>query len=525
MDLKLALCLAAAALSSCSTFASRNEPLKPRGNTPVPDARASFVLTHDRGEKDVLVLLALSGGGSRAAYFSGLVMLRMQQVFPDIDLLAEVDAISSVSGGSLPAAYYAVSKDPDVKLAQKPGVAVLTNTKLSYHADTHRLSIKSKLDEGELLKVRSQFLNERDLRQFDRLVRQWQVRSNREWNEDTVKKLMSKNYISSWYGNMFWPDNIVLYGLTSYDRSDVMAQVFADSLFDVYPTGQDLEMRDLNPERPYLILNATNATEKVNNQYMKFGSVFTFTHEDFKSWAGSDILSYPVANAVMASAAFPAVFKYVTLRDYREDNDCAYEEKCFLHVFDGGNADNLGLTSLKRIIENKSLMNEKGYRKIVIILVDSYIKSRGVDRDNYEPPLSALTSVMDATDSLLETNREHLLNEFRDGPSIKVRTDRIGGRLDSQEKRLSDDLKKKLIFYHIRFEDSHRRNQLEKIPTNFKIEKDHRDAIENAVNELLTTENTCLNRIRNIVLNQEDPKGSADQESYCTWSPPGEMTH
>ena len=240
---------------------------------------------------------------------------------------------------------------------------------------------------------------------------------------------MSKNYISSWRGNMFWPDNIVLYGLTSYDRSDVMAQVFADSLFDVYPTGQDLEMRDLNPERPYLILNATNATEKANNKYMKFGSVFTFTHEDFKSWAGSDILSYPVANAVMASAAFPAVFKYVTLRDYREDNDCAYEEKCFLHVFDGGNADNLGLTSLKRIIENKSLMNEKGYRKIVIILVDSYIKSRGVDRDNYEPPLSALTSVMDATDSLLETNREHLLNEFRDGPSMQFRTDRIGGRL------------------------------------------------------------------------------------------------
>ena len=360
MDLKLALCLAAAALSGCSTFASRNEPLKPRESTPVPDTRASFVLTHDRGEKDVLVLLALSGGGSRAAYFSGLVMLRMQQVFPDIDLLAEVDAISSVSGGSLPAAYYAVSKDPDVKLAQEPGAAVLTNTKLSYHANTRRLSIKSKLDEGELPEVRSQFLNERDLRQFDRLVRQWQVRSNREWDEKTVKGLMSKNYISLWRGNMFWPDNIVLYPLTSYDRSDVMAQVFADNLFDVYPTGQDLEMRDLNPERPYLILNATNATEKVNDKYMKFGSIFTFTHEDFESSAGSDILSYPVANAVMASAAFPAVFKYVTLRDYRKDNGCDDKKDCFLHVFDGGNSDNLGLTSLKRIIQDESLMRKKG---------------------------------------------------------------------------------------------------------------------------------------------------------------------
>jgi predicted acylesterase/phospholipase RssA len=493
MDLRLALCLGAVALGGCSTFASRNEAL---GDAPLPDTRASFVLTHDRGEKDVLVLLALSGGGSRAAYFSGSVMLRLQQVFQDIDLLAEVDAISSVSGGSLPAAYYAVSKDPAVKLVQEPGAAVRTHPKLHYDAEKRQLRITSALNDAECRELRHQFPNERDLRQFERLVQQWPAPSNREWNEDTVKKLMSQDYISSWFGNWFWPDNIVLYWLTAYDRSDIMAQTFADNLFDVYPTGQDLRMRDLNPERPHLILNATNATEKVNDRYyMKFGSVFTFTHEDFERWTGSDILSYPVANAVMASAAFPAVFKYVTLRDYRKDNGCDDKKDCFLHVFDGGNADNLGLSSLKRIIRDRG----KGYRKIVIILVDSYVPSRGVDRNSYEPRLSALTSVADATDSLLEVNRKHLLDEFQADPSGK------------------------LFFYHVRFEDSSQHNRLKEISTNFSIEKCHQDAIDYAVNELLTQENVCLNRIRNIVLNQEDPKGLAGQKAYCTWKAPEGM--
>src|SRR5204863_4300210 len=46
--------------------------------------------------------IAISGGGSRSANYSAAVMFELQR----LGLLEKVDAISSVSGGSLTAAYY-----------------------------------------------------------------------------------------------------------------------------------------------------------------------------------------------------------------------------------------------------------------------------------------------------------------------------------------------------------------------------------------------------------------------------------
>jgi predicted acylesterase/phospholipase RssA len=51
--------------------------------------------------------LAISGGGSRSANFSAAAMFELQR----LGLLEKVDAISSVSGGSLTAAYYCLSDD------------------------------------------------------------------------------------------------------------------------------------------------------------------------------------------------------------------------------------------------------------------------------------------------------------------------------------------------------------------------------------------------------------------------------
>ncbi len=115
------------------------------------ESKASFIVKPDRGDPKMLMVLALSGGGSRAAYWSASVMLRLEQVFKDeqLNLLQQVDAISAVSGGALPAAYYAISTEPGV---------------ISAH--------------------------------------------DRIWNENIVKELMAQDYISRWIGNWFWPTNI-----------------------------------------------------------------------------------------------------------------------------------------------------------------------------------------------------------------------------------------------------------------------------------------------------------------------------
>jgi predicted acylesterase/phospholipase RssA len=113
----LCLALLIANLGGGCTFV--NEPLNPM-DTPV-DARrsnhthAALLRSSDAAPPAAppsandgwFVGLAISGGGSRSANFSAAVMFELQR----LGLLDKVDAISSVSGGSLTAAYYCLNGD------------------------------------------------------------------------------------------------------------------------------------------------------------------------------------------------------------------------------------------------------------------------------------------------------------------------------------------------------------------------------------------------------------------------------
>lgn len=348
------------------------------------------IMRDPKRNKDVLVLLALSGGGSRAAYFSALSMLEMEKIKLNIggvksDVLHEVDVISSVSGGSLAGAYYAVSYDPGSECA------------------------------GYL---------------------------NRPWNKAEVRRLMTMDFRWRWLGRWFYPHNIARYWLTKWDRTDIMAKVFADKLFDKI-TGFDLTLGELNPLRPNLILNTTSGVED-KPMGIRFGEVFTFTTEDFARICSS-VDKYSVAHAVMATAAFPGVFNFVTLRNYcwkdamHESQNPVYQNfvggsaenlglisRRYLHVFDGGNADNLGLTSLKRVIW-RSLKDHDTqpflpYKNVIVIMVDSFTDYHGVDPKEPDPrtrfDFIMDTNAMDALNCLLQANRKRLLDEFAQGNGI-----------------------------------------------------------------------------------------------------------
>jgi predicted acylesterase/phospholipase RssA len=71
----------------------------------VPNVVASPGPPQDRHNDGCFVGLALSGGGSRSANFSAACMFQLQR----LGLLDRADYISSVSGGSLPAAYYCLN--------------------------------------------------------------------------------------------------------------------------------------------------------------------------------------------------------------------------------------------------------------------------------------------------------------------------------------------------------------------------------------------------------------------------------
>lgn len=73
-----------------------------RGKSAPTDTAASWKLGEAQTKDGRFIGLALSGGGSRSANFSAAVLLELQR----LGILDQVDVISAVSGGALPAAYY-----------------------------------------------------------------------------------------------------------------------------------------------------------------------------------------------------------------------------------------------------------------------------------------------------------------------------------------------------------------------------------------------------------------------------------
>lgn len=387
----------------------------------VEPSRASLQFRDDRGNPDVLVLLALSGGGSRAAYFSSAVMFRLQTVFPEINLLKEVDAISSVSGGSLPAAYYCLSRD---------------------QADPSSTN---------------------GVRQI--------------WKETDVKTAMQKNFIRKWIIQWFMPQNFVRYWFTNYTRTDTMAGIFEHDLFGSSQLGSKLTFRDLNPERPYLILNSTDATHVETEDEDTF-RLFTFTEQDFSEKLGSNINDHSVGHGVMASAAFPGAFNYVTLPNQTADSQ-------FVHLFDGGAFDNLGLSAVDAVAG----FNWDRYKKLVVIVVDAYVSSQGVPADKRDPRsfFSHIidTNFLDTYDSLLKANRQNMLNWFK-------------------QEVLADKYKQKdPTLCHLTFKaipNATLRAGVNAIPTDFAISSEAARNLDRAAEMLVSTDTKCFQDIKASLL-------------------------
>lgn len=411
-------------LNSCAPWISHSNE-KNKNKDDLVYTRASFDIQENRGKDDVLVLLALSGGGSRAAYFSGMVMIELDKLFDNVDLLKEVDMISSVSGGSLPAAYYCLSRDPSSQATVKDFLwpePDLDQSKVSevapqamFDKETNLFTITGEMTQAQKKGILNLLNDQRNQEKINDLSKISNI-NRRIWDYDHVNKGMKKNYEKRLLGSMFLPHNILLYWTSPWDRSDILAQVFADNLFDSGAMfdpklNNDFKFEHLNAERPYLILNATDGTENTSEEH-HFGNVFTFTKTEFEE-KGSDIREFPISKAVTASAAFPGLFNYVTLRDYSKNN----KKNVYVHVFDGGNADNLGIKSLKKAIDE----NQKKFKNIIVILVDAFVNaSGGIDRNKKDGRkgyfLTRIVDMnfLDSLDILLQTKRDEQISLFKE---------------------------------------------------------------------------------------------------------------
>ena len=296
--------------------------------------RFANAVSHTNSD-ELMVVLAFSGGGTRAAAVSYGVLQELAATdvgarSKEHRLLDDVQMVSAVSGGSITAAYYTLWGD----------------------------------------------------RIFSDYESQFLKRSNRN--------RLFLRLISPW--------NLARFTSPKFCSSDMAAEYYDHLLFKG-ATFADLTPR---PGRPFLIVNATD---------LAIGARFEFTQDQF-DLLSSDLSRFPIARAVAASAAFPLFFAPVILKNYSADHptpepdfiqsvlsnpaassrlkDLALQERSyvdgdqrkFIHLVDGGIADNLGL---RGPIERAIKLEEPGVtapaslkipRRLAIIIVDA-----SADRD------------------------------------------------------------------------------------------------------------------------------------------------
>jgi NTE family protein len=304
-----------------------------------------------------LVLLAFSGGGTRAAAFSYGVLKELSETYIGKGenrhpLSQEIDAITAVSGGSFTAAYYGLYGD-------------------RIFEDYEQVFLRRDV-QGELT---SQVLNPLN------------------WS-----RLLSPYYT----------------------RADMATELYNDTIFD-HATFADLAQA----KGPFIVINATEMT---------LGTRFQFT-QNYADIICTDLSQLPVARAVASSSAVPILFSPITITNYA--GECGWQvptwaqealasddrsgrlynlassimalddrqDHPYLHLFDGGLADNLGLRAMMdsvlrhdTISETLDTIGMNDVRNVVIILVNAETaldveSSRRMQTPTFAASLGAATSV------------------------------------------------------------------------------------------------------------------------------------
>jgi NTE family protein len=322
------------------------------GITQIDNDKGYRLLTTRRGDfGDHMIMLAFSGGGTRAAALSYGILKELRDTQVDsrgqrVRLLDEVDSISSVSGGSFTSAYYGLFGD-------------------RIFTDYERVFLRQSI-QGTL-----------------------------------IRQLFNPAY---WWNSVFSGFDRTEMAVDYYDRQIFEGKTFADFNLD---------------KGPYVEINATD---------LGIGTRFSFIQGIFDLIC-SDLDQFKVARAVTASSAVPVAFPTVVLKNHagecdlrrsrwvnyfmkQDDKDPRVKEikdrikaysdsksRPYVHLVDGGIADNLGLRALTDRLESFGsglFMREvdKLPRNVLVISVNAQVKpERGIDRSAAKP---SVTETVDA---------------------------------------------------------------------------------------------------------------------------------
>jgi NTE family protein len=406
-------------------------------------------LVNPENDDELLLMLSFSGGGTRAAAFAYGVLEAFRDTPVTLHgrqerLLDEVDWISGVSGGSFTAAYYGLFRE--------------------------------------------------------RIFQDFETRFLKKNIQGDLTRSILFNPIS-------WVKLFSAY----YDRSDLAADYYNKYVFDGKTFGDLLALKE-----PLIVINATD---------MVHGTRVSFLQDGFDLIC-SDLSTFPVARACAASSAVPIVLTPVTLRNYA--GQCGYhlpeglaaamkpprdvtsrrfdlannmlpfldsEKKPYIHLVDGGVADNLGL---RAALERVTLMGSpwttlkyakmENVHKIVFVVVNAETETSDKwDRWEKVPPFGAMLESYSSI-GIERYNMETvaLLSESFSRWAEEIRKGRCGSNPISTEPGSCGDIEFYLVL--VRFEaldDEAERNELKHLPTSFALKPEQVDHLKDVAHRIL----------------------------------------
>ncbi len=119
---------------------------------------------------------------------------------------------------------------------------------------------------------------------------------------DFPQRFLYRDVQAEMMATLLSPPQVASMAATQFNRTDAIAEYLDRSLFE----GRTFSDLSANGRSPYVILNATD---------LNTGVTFSFTQMQL-DFLCSNLSTYPVARAVMASAAVPIVFAPIVLRNY-----------------------------------------------------------------------------------------------------------------------------------------------------------------------------------------------------------------
>lgn len=295
---------------------------------------------------DMLVVLAISGGGTRAAALGYGVLEELRRTEVMVDgvkrrLLDEVDVISAVSGGTLPATYYGLR-------------------------------------------------GEKTFEEFE-------------------ARVLARNLERELALRIANPVNWFRLPSGTFGKSDLFAELYDETVFD-HATFGDLQRAN----GPFVIVNGTDVTT---------GARFSYTQDQFDAICG-DLSQVTLGRAIATSTSLPPLLTPITLEN--RGGTCgrkaaawevavkassgqsetpgrallrarvlqSYEDpsRPYVHLFDGGLSENLGLTEVLTAFEllkvnpdETTQLPLRRARKVVVITVNA-LRFPEVDWDQSAAP-------------------------------------------------------------------------------------------------------------------------------------------